>query len=322
MPLAPHLDPSPPNSVPTILPGPFWPEHEDDKYFHIGEDRLTGCIRDAVREAGKDRWIEIVRSGGPDQFLTKIRDDGLVGEDTNRDSNLVDGLVYWVHTVAEDDDPNLDTDTNDPEKCASLVKRFATPELVDELIVGWAEREGHIERLPPTKPEPEETHVRGNLTHHSPGAVIRHGPPEIYWPFPHLNLTIPGSPPTPLNQTTHGKLTLHPRHVSFKTGSYSNSSAPSHSSSPENSGETGDEKDFLLALKFVSQVEPEIFELFERNSTLVNNFFDQPEINELLFQAIEEQQAGDGDVMADPVSLLEFVKDFVQNATANSFTGP
>lgn len=322
MPPNPHLGSSPPNSVPTLLPSIFGPETDDRKFSDLPWDRLTACIRDAVKEAGKERWIEIVRSGGPDQFLTKIRDDGLVGEDTNQDSNKVNRLADWVHNVAVDDDPNLDTDTNDPEKCASLVKRFATPELVDELIVGWAEREGHIARLPPTKPEPEETNVRGNLTHHSPGAVIRHGPLEIYWPFPLLNLTISGNQPNPLNQTTHGNLTVHPRHGSFKTGSYSNSSAPGHFSSPEKSGETGDEKDFILALKLVSQVEPDIFELFERNSTLVNNFFDQPEINELLFQALEEQQAGDSDVVADPVSLLKFVEDFVQNATANSFTGP
>lgn len=135
------------------LPFPFRPSIPDQDYYRIGEDELTGCIRDAIKDAGRDRWFDLTSHGGWTGFLTKSRDEGFIGVDNNRDSNDVNGLVDWVRDVAEYDNPDLDPTTNNTETCASLVKRFTLPQFLDEIIVAWAWKEGHFTDLPPTRPD-------------------------------------------------------------------------------------------------------------------------------------------------------------------------
>lgn len=111
-----------------------------------------GCIRDAVNNAGHERYTELTSNDEWEDFLINSRDRGLVGVDTNHDGNDVDGMVDWVHGTAKYDNPDLDPELYDPETCAGLVKRFTSQGLLDEVIVSWASLTGLIRELPPTRP--------------------------------------------------------------------------------------------------------------------------------------------------------------------------
>lgn len=145
------------------LPFQFGPDIEDQKFYRLGEDPLEGCIRDAIKEAGRERWYEITSNGGWTDFLVQSRDLGLVGHDSNSDANEVNGLLHQVHTQAVADNPKLDSATNDTEKCASLVERFTTEQMLDEIILSWAYDHGHVGKLPPMKRQPERRHVITDL---------------------------------------------------------------------------------------------------------------------------------------------------------------
>lgn len=154
-PSAPSLIPD----QPPDLPFPFRPSIPDQKYYRLGEDELQGCLRDAIKEAGRERWYELTSNGGWTDFLIESRDQGLVGHDSNHDANEVKGLLDKVRDQAIHDNPKLDRATNDTLKCTSVVKRFATKDLLDEVILTWAVGEGHLKDLPPTKPQPERRNV-------------------------------------------------------------------------------------------------------------------------------------------------------------------
>lgn len=134
---------------------PF-PVFPDQDYYRLGEDPLKSCIRDAIEYAGDKRYLELTSNHDEwKDFLIKSRDEGLVGVDTNQDDNKVAGLLDWVLRMANYDNPYLNPKLNDSGTCARLVKRFTSQGLLDEIIVTWAERNGLMRDLPPTRPSPK-----------------------------------------------------------------------------------------------------------------------------------------------------------------------
>lgn len=198
-----QIIPSPPKVETPELPFIFQ-DIPDQKYFHIGEAALTGCIRDALKVAGRDRWHELTSNGGWTDFLIDSRGHGLLGHDSNYDGNDLSGLLDWVKTLAIHDNPKLDLETNDNEKCASLVSRFATEDLLDEVILSWAVDKGHFKNLPPTKPQPQRRHVISDGEEDPTVIRVGHGEIVVYPEGAQArgNTTSPGNPP--LNFTTHG----------------------------------------------------------------------------------------------------------------------
>ncbi|KAG6358537.1 hypothetical protein INS49_012054 [Diaporthe citri] len=148
-----------PRDEPPSLPFPFHPDIDDQKYYRLDEDPLQGCIRDAIKEAGRERWQELISNGGWTNFLIESKGRGLVGQDSNYDANEVNGLLHQVRIQAVAENSGLDPATNETEKCAALVKRFTSEQMLDEIILSWAEDQGHIRNLPLRRPQPERRHV-------------------------------------------------------------------------------------------------------------------------------------------------------------------
>lgn len=128
---------------------------EDDIFYHIGDDKVDRCLREAVKYAGRERFDELKSDNGWTDFLVKSRDQGLVGSDTNQDCNSVRGLADHVKYLAEHDDPPLDPDTEERDTCNLLVQRLISDELLDEVILSWADNKGHLEHQPQTSSQVE-----------------------------------------------------------------------------------------------------------------------------------------------------------------------
>jgi hypothetical protein len=128
--------------------------HEDD-FYHIGDDKVDECLREAVKYAGRARFGELKSDGGWTDFVNKSRDQGLVGSDANQDGNSVHGLADYVKSLAEHDDPPLGPDTEVLDTCILLVQRLTSDQMLDEVILSWADNRGHLEHLPQTSSQVE-----------------------------------------------------------------------------------------------------------------------------------------------------------------------
>lgn len=200
-----------------MIPFPFRSIPDQD-YFHLGDDHLTRCIRNATKEAGKQRWLDLTRNDGWTDFLIKSRDEGMVGVDTNHDSNEVEGLIDWVRNMTDQANPNLDPQTNDTEKCARLVQRFTSEQMLDEIIVTWAEQQGYIRDLPPTRPDELPDILKPILDN-----LLNRTAPHNIWDLLHnstvfVNSTVSGNSTGPVHRRPLGNSSL-----------FGNSTAPDNS---------------------------------------------------------------------------------------------
>lgn len=153
-------------NYPPAVPHIFVPAIEDDEHYHVGEDKVDRCLRDAIKVAGLDRYKELTRgdrSASLTDFLTKSRDEGRLGSDTNHDGNSVIGLANHVKSAAKDN-PKFDPHAENAALCRHFVRQFTSDELLDELILTWANTWGYLANLPPTRPQIKEEHAEPTVT--------------------------------------------------------------------------------------------------------------------------------------------------------------
>lgn len=115
---------------------------------------MDRCLREAIKVAGRDRYEELTRGDrltSWTNFLTKSRDNGLLGSDTNKDGNSVIGLANQIKSAAKNN-PKFDPDSENAGVCRAFVRQFTNDELLDELILTWAYTHGYLNDLPPTRP--------------------------------------------------------------------------------------------------------------------------------------------------------------------------
>lgn len=167
---------------------------------------MDKCLREAIKVAGRDRYEELTRgdkSTSWTKFLTKSRDNGLLGTDTNQDGNSVIGLAKHVKSAAKDH-PKFDPKTENAAVCGNLVRKFTSDELLDELILTWANSHGYLKDLPPTRPHDKYDDAEATKTFDDY---------DTYSTILPGDGAIPAGPPKPVDQVDAIRGAGNPAHV-------------------------------------------------------------------------------------------------------------